>query len=448
MNEVPQSLDNAPLLNIEGLYRDLGKVMIVAPHPDDESLGCGGLIAQLRAQNAEVSILFMTNGEASHPNSIVYPPNKLAELRKREANRAAEILGVKEDRLIFLNAGDGRLQNLENEDKVVEQLAVIINNEKPDTLFIPWRRDHHSDHLATNKLVYKATKEMELLIAEYPVWLWKKGRVEDWPKNGEVLPYKLPVKSVKTRKFEAIMAHASQTTRLINDDPEGFILTQELLQPFLREYEYFFFPNKEKPSVDKSYFRELFLKDPDPWNFETSSYEKAKYENILKVLPSRKYRNALEIGCANGVFTSLFAPQCEQYLGLELDGKALEKAKERCAELSNCKLLQWDVKNGLPLGKYDIILFCEVGYYFEKKKLQQIFRSIYNALQPEGYLVMTHWTPFVRSYALTGLQVHETFEKEYSTEFQLYHSQRKDLYELKVWKKLRNKPPVPGLHPL
>ena len=82
MNNYLTNFQNAPLLNTEGLSRDLGRVMIVAPHPDDESLGCGGLIAQLKAQKAEVWVLFLTNGEASHPNSLSYPAKKLGRLKK------------------------------------------------------------------------------------------------------------------------------------------------------------------------------------------------------------------------------------------------------------------------------------------------------------------------------------------------------------------------------
>ena len=72
-----KELLDAPLLNTEGLSRDLGSILVIAPHPDDESLACGGLIALLKAQKQEVYILYMTNGEASHPNSETYPPAKL-----------------------------------------------------------------------------------------------------------------------------------------------------------------------------------------------------------------------------------------------------------------------------------------------------------------------------------------------------------------------------------
>ena len=108
-------------------------------------------------------------------------------------------------------------------------------------------------------------------------------------------------------------AHLSQTTKLIDDDPEGFILTDKLLEPFLSNYEYFFFPEETKPALSRNYFEKLYAEDEDPWNFETSKYEQKKYKNTLKAISDRKLKNALEIGCANGVFTSIFDSDARLY---------------------------------------------------------------------------------------------------------------------------------------
>ncbi len=427
---------NSPLLNTEGLYRDMGTVMIIAPHPDDESLGCGAFIAHLKEQNAEVWILFMTNGEASHPNSSAYPPRRLGDLRKNEAAKACQILGVEKDHLLFLNAGDGQLAAYPIADNsILANLANIFLQKKVDTLLVPWRRDHHIDHLATTRMVRKAAEGMELVIAEYPIWLWKKGKPEDWPMKGEILPFRLAIEPVRQKKNKAIQAHASQTTKLINDDPKGFILTEELLEPFLGDYEYFFFPSEAKPEVTNFYFDDLYSENNDPWNFETSPYEQRKYRNTLNAIPERKFKNALEIGCANGVFTALFAPQCEKLLALDLNPTALESAKKRCSHFSQCQFLQWDIVNGVPGNNFDIIILSEVGYYFQKEKLQVVFKNINDELVPGGIFVMVHWTAYVRHYPLTGLQVHEFFAEDFSEFFSLIKTQRHELYELLVWEK-------------
>ncbi|MDT0677523.1 bifunctional PIG-L family deacetylase/class I SAM-dependent methyltransferase [Autumnicola musiva] len=436
MKDFSKNLEDAPILNTGGLSRDMGTVMIVAPHPDDETLGCGALIAHLRAQQAEVWVLFMTSGEASHPNSSAYPPEKLGKLRKNEAVNACKILGVSKDHLIFLDAGDGQLASYsEANNPVVAQLTGIIQQKNIDTLFVPWRRDHHIDHVATNSIIGKAAEDMKLIIAEYPIWLWKKGKPEDWPAEGEILPFRLVTDSVKQKKRKAIEAHVSQTTKLIDDDPEGFTLSPELLEPFLGDYEYFFFPSEAKPAVNISYFDDLYSNDDDPWDFETSPYEQKKYNKTLDAIPERNFKNALEIGCANGVFTALFAPQCKRLLALDLNRNAVESARKRCSHLPQCHFMKWDVANGLPSSDFDIIILSEVAYYFEEEKLQVLFANINDALAPGGILVMVHWTAYVRSYPLTGLQVHEVFAKDYSNLFRLINSERQELYDLVVWEK-------------
>ena len=360
-------LQKAPLLNREGLARDLGTVMVIAPHPDDESLGCGGLIIQLRAQYAEVWVLFLTNGEASHPNSKKYPAKKLGALRKSEAIKACKILGVEEDHLYSLDAGDGQLATyLENDDSLINRLKEIFQHCRPNTIFAPWRRDHHIDHVSASELVRRAAEGIDVELAEYPIWLWKKGKPEDWPEKEEILPYRLSVGEVLDIKEAAIQAHVSQMTNLIDDDPEGFVFTEDLLQPFLQEYEYFFFQNKAKPAVSREYFENLYAESTDPWDFERSTYEQKKYKNTLKAIPNRTFKKALEIGCSNGVFTSMFAPGCEDLLAIDLSKAALETARKRCSEISNCRFLQWDIAQGLPGNDYDAIILSEVGYYFER----------------------------------------------------------------------------------
>ena len=358
-------------------------------------------------------------------------------LKKKEATKACEILGVSNEQISFLNAGDGRLDCIKKDEKVIrEKILCLIEKYQPDSILIPWRRDHHSDHVATNKLVKDIVAKKNILIVEYPVWLWKKGLSEDWPDKKEVLPYRLDIDSVKILKKKAVFSHESQTTKLIHDDDDGFILTQELLEPFFSKYEYFFFPSVKKPTVGKEYFDELYSKDLDPWNFETSHYEHQKYIKTLNSISDRKINHALEIGCSNGVFTALLAPYCKNLLALDHNEIAIESARVRCLKFPQCQILQWDITKGLPDNNFDLIFLSEIGYYFEYKVLKKILADIFSSLLPGGILVMVHWTSYVRSYPLTGLEVHEYFKNNYSRCFKLSTEVREDLYELLVWEKL------------
>src|ERR1700729_3740365 len=84
-------------------------LLVLAPHPDDESLGCGGLIAEHHARGHDVHVMVLTDGTGSHPRSREYPATRLAALRMQEARRAIVALGLPEDRIDFLGLPDGHV---------------------------------------------------------------------------------------------------------------------------------------------------------------------------------------------------------------------------------------------------------------------------------------------------------------------------------------------------
>ena len=90
----------------------------------------------------------------------------------------------------------------------------------------------------------------------------------------------------------------------------------------------------------------------------------------------------------------------------------------------------------MPDKNFDAIFLSEVGYYFNYNLLDKIFEDIFLALSPGGVFVMVHWTSYVRSYPLTGKQVHNFFRLNYSCSFELIKEIKGDLFELVVWEKL------------
>src|SRR6185369_12093790 len=104
-NFSPASLKNLELKKAETII-DWGKTCVFAPHPDDESLGCGGAIALLRKFNLPVHTIVMSDGTLSHPNSRKFPAEKLRRLRETEIKNALKILGVCEDKITFLRYAD------------------------------------------------------------------------------------------------------------------------------------------------------------------------------------------------------------------------------------------------------------------------------------------------------------------------------------------------------
>ena len=102
----------------------------------------------------------------------------------------------------------------------------------------PLRRDPHPDHRAAFDLINAANNNAKLY--EYPIWLKELGESEDFPKAEESMPFRINISSALQQKQNAISCHRSQISDLINDDPAGFRLSEEMLAQFNVNYETFF----------------------------------------------------------------------------------------------------------------------------------------------------------------------------------------------------------------
>ena len=436
-----ENLLSAPVLVGHQVGEQLGNSLILAPHPDDEALGCGGVVQFLLEQEATVKIFFMTSGGASHPNSKLFPAPKLAALREKEALKACGILGIPASDVQFLRFPDSLLgdSTLEEKDEIADQIAEALSKFEISSLFLPWRRDPHPDHRATFELGKMAASRIKVQVIEYPIWLWKNSKEEDWPKYGEVEVFRLDVSEMMPKKIQAIFAHKSQTSNLIKDDPQGFQLTEDLLSPFFHPFEFFFISaDQNKDSLQKHYFEHLYSSNPDPWNFIESVYEKSKYQKIDSFLGRRKFENALEIGCSIGVHTKLLAAHCEKLLAVDISERAIAIAKQANSDLPNVVFHILDILKDFPHGPFDFIAMCEVGYYFNKEALLSLFNKISENLSKTGMFLMVHWTSFVQDNPLSGRQVNQIFSKFNSegNQFKKVSSYRHDSYELVLWEKV------------
>jgi LmbE family N-acetylglucosaminyl deacetylase len=242
------NLETLPLQPGESV-RELGSTLVIAPHPDDESIGCGGLIALLARANLPVRIAVVSDGSASHPRSNEYPPHELSELRKSETLIAARCLGLDPGAISFMRMKDTLvpLPDSPGFKDAVKAMRVEIDRMRPDTILLPWRRDPHSDHRATWHICMHAVclADPRPRMIEYPVWIWDLGVPSDAPAEEEMAGWRLDVSSVLEQKLAAIDAHKSQTTGLIHDAPDGFRLPPAMLARFQQPYETYLEPLHE-----------------------------------------------------------------------------------------------------------------------------------------------------------------------------------------------------------
>lgn len=233
--------ESLPFGSLTDLCGQDGGLVIIAPHPDDETLGCGGLIAQASAERRPVVVIIMTDGTQSHPNSVKFPAHRLAEVRRLESRQAAELLGIDSDNIIFLGLPDGALpDDGESFSATVESVVRTCQTARAAALFCTWRHDHHPDHKAAWRIATQVQNRMpQLRLWAYPIW----GRALPAP-IAEHTPagYRLDIAPHLAAKQSAIQAHRSQVTDMIDDDPNGFRLSPAVVSVFERPYEIFLAP--------------------------------------------------------------------------------------------------------------------------------------------------------------------------------------------------------------
>jgi LmbE family N-acetylglucosaminyl deacetylase len=231
----------------EGQLDDIigtGICLILAPHPDDESLGCGGLIAACVAAGRSPLVVILTDGAGSHPNSSTHPPHRLRAVRAQEARAALRLLGLMPDRLVFFNQPDAALPHAGPRfDAIVARLLAHFRAEPDCTAILaPWRHDPHCDHEAASLLAARVAATASIAHIAYPVWGWTIAAETPIQAATTRSGFRLDIRRFLSSKRAAIKAHRSQYGDLITDDPTGFRLPPSLLSIFDSPFETFIQP--------------------------------------------------------------------------------------------------------------------------------------------------------------------------------------------------------------
>lgn len=186
--------------------------IVFAPHQDDETLGCGGLMALKHELGTPIKVVFLTDGRKSH---LHIKPEELIQIRKQEAVNALNILGIASSDIYFLDYIDGSLMQLPKEEhyRIINELAQILQSFQPSEVYLPHRKDKHNDHQATYDLVQAALIEskVQVEVFEYPIWLfWNVTQL--FKLNLQELgdSYNLSIRTVYEKKQRAIKAYDSQ----------------------------------------------------------------------------------------------------------------------------------------------------------------------------------------------------------------------------------------------
>jgi predicted TPR repeat methyltransferase len=140
-------------------------------------------------------------------------------------------------------------------------------------------------------------------------------------------------------------------------------------------------------------FEALYARNPDPWNFATSAYEREKYDATIAVLGGRHYGHAIEVGCSIGVFTARLAALCGRLLAVDIADTALASARERCARLPHVTFENRRMPRDWPAGEaFDLIVLSEVLYFLEAQDIRRLAMQAIASLAPGGHVLLVNYT--------------------------------------------------------
>ena len=235
----PRSRASIPMRSVDRRWKRLrdratpwvapdGRTVVVAPHPDDESLSTGGLIAAQRRLGRDVVIVAVTDGDAAYSTS---GDPELARVRCIEQESALADLGVDPSGIVRLRHVDSQVDR--DEDRLVTDLCEIVR--PGDLVVAPWLHDHHHDHEAVARAATRTVADRGAGIVYSLFWAWHRGDPESITRGYELVAFEVPPEQF-VAKQTAIGRHVSQLSTIAGD---GAILDDALLEPTRWASEYF-----------------------------------------------------------------------------------------------------------------------------------------------------------------------------------------------------------------
>lgn len=224
-------LASLPFTDFTTLLGNCDRIVVLSPHPDDETLGCGGLMFEARRRGIPVLVCSVTRGEKCYPALTPDAQAALGRLRHAELVQAVTTLGLDPSAVTSWAFEDGALAG---QDAALQ--ARLLEAVRPGDLIVaPWERDGHPDHEALGNVARAVAGEGAYALLRYPVWGWHwSAHPEQGLAAEPAMRFALPADALSAKR-RAIDAFASQIEPDMADVPP--ILPQWVLARFTRDFE-------------------------------------------------------------------------------------------------------------------------------------------------------------------------------------------------------------------
>ncbi len=314
------------------------RVVVLAAHPDDETLGAGGLVSSAHAAGLEVVVVVATRGEGSHPRSPTYDRERLAAARSEELRAAIEVLSPgAEPHLVGWPDGAVR----DHEDDLVSYVVDLVGDGRGTLLVAPWRSDGHPDHEAVGRAAATVAARTGARLLEYPVWFWHWGSPDQGPwADGLRLDLDPASLALKTA---AVAEHHTQVTALSQHEGDEVLLDAAFLEHFATPYEIYW-----EQEVDDTALESLHQVARDPWGVDHRFYEQRKRALVAAMLPRASFRRGVELGCSTGALAEDLARRCVELVAIDASATAVAAARDRLARVGARRGRAGPAAGGLP----------------------------------------------------------------------------------------------------
>jgi cyclopropane fatty-acyl-phospholipid synthase-like methyltransferase len=159
-------------------------------------------------------------------------------------------------------------------------------------------------------------------------------------------------------------------------------------------------------------FEALYQSDPDPWAYESSDYERRKYDATLTACGEGPHDHALELGSSIGVFSARLAARCHSLLTIDAAPSAVAVARRRLSAMPWAQARIGEIPEAIPQETFDLVVASEILYYLEPDALAGTFARLSDCLAPHGRLVTVHWRPAGPERPFTAAEVHARLGRE------------------------------------
>lgn len=393
-----------PAVDMGALTERWKRLLVVSAHPDDETLGAGAFVAQAAASGLPIDTVLVTDGEAAYPSADARAKAVLAEWRGREYDAALAALGVG-GAVHRLGLPDGGVAPARA--ALAERLAPLVD--ESTLVLAPWSQDGHIDHDTTGVVAAQVARAASASCIHYPVWLWHWATPDtlDWDRVVLAVP---DARSLH-RKQDAIGVYRSQTNGLTGVAAAPEVLDGGVMAHFARLTEVLVDPDgvlahaASEGITPSTSFDAMFAQSDDPWNVESSWYERRRSALVAAVLPNERLGRVLDIGCSTGALTAQLAERAESVLALDISDEALARARRR--SVTNVEWRRAQVPRdlgGIDTG-YDLVVLSEIGYFLDGRAIAELIGQVDRLLAPGGVVLAANWLASTQEIPLDGTLV-------------------------------------------